>query len=171
MRSQRRRRARHQETQQRDLTRVYNLGLFDNVGPRRIEPTDVGKVDIGIPVVEKRSGQVSVGVGYSSTSKLVGRAELAENNFRGLGERVSLQWEVGGISSQSSLELGFFEPYLDKHHTSLSVDLYDKVVYRFSNGRLRRQHDHGDTSQYSEKRKGGVARPSTGPSATRLRRA
>ncbi len=52
---------------QRDLTRVYNLGLFDQVGPPDEQPTDVGKVIITIPVVEKRSGQVSVGVGYSST--------------------------------------------------------------------------------------------------------
>ena len=104
---------------QKDLTRVYNLGLFDEVGPFDPSSTDVGKVDITIPVTEKRSGQVSVGVGYSSTQKLVGQAQLAQNNFRGLGERVSLQWQVGGVDSQSSLELGFFEPYFDKRHTSL----------------------------------------------------
>nr|MDQ2687265.1 BamA/TamA family outer membrane protein [Armatimonadota bacterium] len=148
---------------QQDLTRVYNLGLFDQVGPLDEEPTDVGKVAIIIPVNEKRSGQVSVGVGYSSRSKLVGRAELAENNFRGLGERVSLQWEVGGISSQSSVEVGFFEPYLDKHHTSLSVNAYNKVVYRFSSGNVFGGGTQtGNTDQYSEKRKGaslGLNRP------------
>lgn len=143
---------------QRDLTRVYNLGLFDEVGPFDENSTDVGKVDITIPITEKRSGQVSVGIGYSSTSKLVGRAELAENNFRGLGERVSLQWEVGGISSQSSLELGFFEPYLDKKHTSLDVDLFDKAVYRFNSGQFTGSGSSttGDNSTYIEKRRGGV---------------
>lgn len=140
-----------------DLTKVYNLGLFDTVGPADIEPTDVGKVVINIPVTEKRSGQVSVGVGYSSTEKLVGRAELAENNFRGLGERISLQFEVGGITSDSSVELGYFEPYLDKRHTSLSVDLYNKVVYRFSNNFYSSSSTQtGDSSQYTEKRKGGT---------------
>ena len=129
---------------QRDETRLYNLGLFDEVQPADENSSDVGKVDITDHLwPRKRSGQVSVGVGYSSTSKLVGRAELAENNFRGLGERVSLQWEVGGINSQSSLELGFFEPYLDKKHTSLDVDVYDKAVYRFNSGQFNsgRQHD------------------------------
>ena len=136
---------------QRDLTRVYNLGLFDEVGPFDETSTDVGKVDIVVPLVEKRSGQVQVGVGYSSRSKLVGRAELAENNFRGLGERVSLQWEVGGINSQSSLELGFFEPYLDKKHTSLDVDLYDKAVYRFNSnsiGGTTGEHVTGSDNTY-----------------------
>jgi len=142
---------------QRDVTRVYNLGLFDEVGPFDEVSNDVGKVDIIVPVTEKRSGQVSVGVGYSSRSKLVGQATLAENNFRGLGERVSLQWEVGGINSQSSLELGFFEPYLDKRHTSLDVDLYDKAVYRFNSGQFQTSGSTtGNNNTYVERRVGGV---------------
>ncbi len=151
---------------QKDLTRVYNLGLFDEVGPFDPSSTDVGKVDITIPVTEKRSGQVSVGVGYSSTQKLVGQAELAENNFRGLGERVSLQWQVGGVNSQSSLELGFFEPYLDKRHTSLDVDIYDKAVYRFNSSGLSGGSSSvnvsGDTNTYIERHRGatlGINRP------------
>jgi len=141
---------------QREVTRVYNLGLFDEVGPFDEVSNDVGKVDIIIPVTEKRSGQVSVGVGYSSRSKLVGQATLAENNFRGLGERVSLQWEVGGINSQSSLELGFFEPYLDKRHTSLDVDLYNKAVYRFNSGQFQSGSTTGSNNTYVERRVGGV---------------
>ncbi len=141
---------------QRDVTRIYNLGLFDE-DPFDLSSVDVGKVDVIITVAEKRSGQVSVGVGYSSRSKLVGRAELAENNFRGLGERVSLQWEVGGINSQSSLELGFFEPYLDKKHTSLDVDVYDKAVYRFNSGQFQSgANTTGDNNTYLERRRGGV---------------
>ncbi len=148
---------------QKDLTRVYNLQLFDEVGPFDPSSTDVGKVDITIPITEKRSGQVSVGVGYSSTQKLVGQAQLAENNFRGLGERVSLQWTVGGVNSQSSLELGFFEPYLDKKHTSLDVDLYDKAVYRFNSSGLTGTNDNsGNTNTYVERHRGvtlGINRP------------
>ena len=142
---------------QRDVTRVYNLGLFDDAVPFDLDSTDVGKVDVTINVAEKRSGQVSVGIGYSSRSKLVGRAELAENNFRGLGERVSLQWEVGGINSQSSLELGFFEPYLDKKHTSLDVDVYDKAVYRFNSGQFQSGGNTvGNNNTYLERRRGGT---------------
>lgn len=139
---------------QKELTKIYNLGLFDEVGPYDLIPTDVGRVIISIPVTEKRSGQVSVGVGYSSRSKLVGRAELAENNFRGLGERVSVMWEVGGVSSQSSLDLGFYEPYLDKHHTSLDVDLFDRAVYRFSSDTFG--GSSGNDNTYIERHRGAV---------------
>ena len=147
---------------QKDLTRVYNLGLFDQVGPLDEQPTDVGKVVIAIPVVEKRSGQVSVGVGYSSTSKLVGRAELAQNNFRGMGERVSVNAEVGGISSTSSLRFSFFEPYLDSKHTSLNVSVYNEVIYRFSNNVYSSGTQTGSSSDYTEQHRGvtfGVNRP------------
>ncbi len=141
---------------QKDLTRVYNLGLFDQVGPFDEVPTDVGRVIISIPVTEKRSGQVSVGVGYSSRAQLVGQATLAENNFRGLGERVSVMWEVGGIASQSSLDLSFFEPYLDKRHTSLDADVYDKVVYRFASDTLGGGLTTGNSNTYLERRRGGT---------------
>lgn len=150
----------NENTLQKDMTRIYNTGLFDQVGPYQLVPTDVGLVNVVIPVVEKRSGTVSVGIGYSSYAKLVGRAEVAENNFQGLGERVSLQWEVDGISSQSSVEAGFFDPYIDKYHTSLNVDLYDKVVYRFNSGTFG--GGIGNTDTYSEIHKGvtlGLGRP------------
>jgi outer membrane protein insertion porin family len=145
---------------QKDLTNIYNLGLFEQVGPFEETPTDIGKVDITIPVVEKRSGQVSVGVGYSSRSKLVGRAELAENNFRGMGERVSVMWEVDGVDTGNSVDLSFFEPYIDKHHTSLDLDVFDRAVYRFSSDTFA--GTVGNNNIYIEQHKGaalGLHRP------------
>lgn len=147
---------------QKDLTAIYNLGLFDQVGPFEETPTDIGKVDITIPVVEKRSGQVSVGVGYSSTEKLVGRAELAENNFRGMGERVAIMWEVDGLDTGSSVDLSFFEPYIDKHHTSMDVDLFDRAVYRFESDTFGTTNLVGSNNVYIEQHKGvsfGFHRP------------
>lgn len=147
----------------KDVQRVYNLGLFDTVGPYDIIPTDVGAVIISVPVVEKRSGQVTVGVGYSSRARLVGRAELAENNFRGMGERVSLMWEVGGITSQSSVDLSYFNPYIDKRHTSLDVSLFNRAVYRFASSTFGGNNNSGNNNsgsvgsanQYVEQRRGG----------------
>jgi outer membrane protein insertion porin family len=66
---------------------------------------------------------------------------------------------VGGFSGRNSIELGFFEPWLDKRHTSLSVNLYDKLIYRFSQ---RFEGVSDDDERYNERRKGGavtVGRP------------
>src|SRR5262249_60754103 len=119
-----------------------------NTNPQLTEP---GKIAIVWEGKEKRTGQVSVGLGYSARERLVGRAELSETNFRGRGQSLNLQYEVGGFSGRSSVELGFFEPWLDNRHTSLAVNVYDKLVYRFSSRFLSQT----ESEQYNERRKGG----------------
>ncbi len=150
----------NEKTLNKDTTRVYNLGLFDQVGPAEYSSADIGLIDVIIPVTEKRSAQVTVGVGYSSRSKLVGRASLSDNNLRGLGERISLSWEVGSVNSASSVDLAYSEPYLDKHHTSLDVDLYDHTIYRFASSTFG--GTVGNDNTYTEQRRGvtlGLNRP------------
>jgi outer membrane protein insertion porin family len=121
---------------QRDLERIYNLDLFEDVSlpPDGFIPgSEPGKVIIRLNVKEKKTGQISLGVGYSSPQGVVGRIELSETNFRGLGEGVNLLLELGGRAGRTSYEVGFFEPYIDHHHTSLSFSVYNKVIYRFAN--------------------------------------
>lgn len=139
---------------QKDLVKVFNLQIFDTVGPFEEIPGDPGLVAISIPVTEKHTGSVTVGLGYSSQSKLVGRAGLADTNFRGLGERASIQWEVGDVSSTSSVDLSFTEPYLDRHHTAMDIDLYDKAVYRFSSSTFG--GTSGSNGTYTEQHAGGT---------------
>lgn len=137
-----------------DLRRIFNTNLFENVGPADISTPNVGSVVLTIPVQERRTGNVSVGVGYSSTERLVGRAELSESNFRGMGETVAIMWEVGGYQSTSSTDVSFADPWIDKHHTGLNVDVFDKVVYRFTNSFLTGA-TNGTDDQYLERHIGG----------------
>jgi outer membrane protein insertion porin family len=117
---------------QQDRIRLLNLDLFEEVIPGE-EIIAPGEIRLTFSLPEKRTGSISVGAGYSSRQQLIGRAEISETNFRGRGEAVNLLWETGSVSGKSSIELGFTEPYLDRRHTSLSVQLYDKTVYRFAN--------------------------------------
>ncbi len=143
---------------QRDLERIYNLDLFEDVGPVEAVPgSEPGKVIIRLPVKEKKTGQVSLGVGYSSPQGVVGRIELGETNFRGRGEGINLLFELGGKASHTSYELGFFEPYIDRHHTSVSASVYNKVVYRFANSAITGPvvANGSDSNLFNEIRKGG----------------
>jgi outer membrane protein insertion porin family len=117
---------------QQDRIRLLNLDLFEEVIPGE-EIIAPGEIRLTFSLPEKRTGSISVGAGYSSRQQLIGRAEISETNFRGRGEAVNLLWETGSVTGKSSIELGFTEPYLDRHHTSLSVQLYDKTIYRFAN--------------------------------------
>jgi outer membrane protein insertion porin family len=118
---------------QRDYTRLDRLGIFDSIDEHTDPGSELGKVDVNWGVKERRTGQVSLGLGYSAKEKLVGRAELSETNFRGRGEGVNFLWETGGFSGRNSFQLGFFKPWLDQHRTSMSINVYDKLVYRFAN--------------------------------------
>lgn len=116
----------------KDIVRIFNTDIFEDVVPSVGTPSStLGIVDLTLSVTEKRSGTVVLGVGYSSRENIFGHAEIGDTNFLGRGQTVDLRWETGGQANRNSIELGFTEPWLDRRHTSMSVSLYDKTVYRF----------------------------------------
>lgn len=155
----------NQFTLDHDRVRLLNLGLFEDVDPAE-NLLGPGRIGVTINVVEKRTGTVNVGAGYSSRSQLIGFAEIAETNFRGMDETISLRWSTGGIINKNSVELAFTEPWLDKRQTSLNVELYDRIIYRFENSiqnSIPSPINPGATNdQYNEQRVGStitVSRP------------
>ena len=86
-------------TLDRDRINLINLDLFE---PGGVNPSDyplgAGRVGITVNVVEKRTGTVTAGVGYSNRAQLIGFAEIVETNFRGMGESINLRGEVGGAA-------------------------------------------------------------------------
>jgi outer membrane protein insertion porin family len=148
---------------QKDLQKVYNLGIFSDVSNARLEDgSDLGRVNLVIPVQEQRTGQVGVVFGYSVRQRLTGTLELTETNFRGLGEVLNLSWTVGGIAAANQFDLGFTEPWIDKRHTSASFNVYNRFAFRFNRVFSNAATDGTNDDQYYEVRKGGsvtVSRP------------
>ena len=140
-----------------DIMKIYNLDILEEIKQYQITPgADLGTVKVVIPVVEKKTGQVSVGFGYSSKQRLVGQARLSETNFRGKGQGMNVLFEQGttqAVGGPSSYELSYLEPWLDKNHTSLSVSAFSKVLYRFSSGVFSSGNIDGEP--YNERHKGG----------------
>ena len=140
-----------------DILKIYNLDILEDIkGPQILPGAAPGLVKIVLTVVEKKTGQVSLGLGYSSTQKLVGQVRFSETNFKGKRQGLTLLWERGassGVGGGQSYEVGFFEPWLDHRQTSLSISLYDKLQYRFSSGVLGSSALSSDKT-YSERRKG-----------------
>jgi outer membrane protein insertion porin family len=139
-----------------DLQKIYDLDIFDRetAEPYQLkEGSSVGKVIVTLPVKEKKTGEISIGVGYSSQQRLVGTTKVSETNFRGLAQTVHGTWEQSGDNG-SSYELGIFEPWLDKDHTSLGLNLYNKLLYRFSSDLFG---GGGSVSDYNERHRGGSA--------------
>ena len=147
-----------------DIIRIYNLDILEDIKPYQITPgSEIGMVKITIPVVEKKTGMVSLGFGYSSKQRLFGQPRLAETNFRGLAQGLNLLWQQGtseATGGSASEEIGFYEPWLDKKHTSLSVNGYNRLLYRFSSGIF----NSSSFNNYNERHQGGdltFSRPMT----------
>ena len=119
-----------------DLVRLYATQAFKDV-TREIEPTDdPDKYDITINVEEQKTATVSVGGGLDSVTGVFASVGIADNNFLGRGERLSLNGIAGTgvILNDSSIqrrmniqaELSYFKPYFFNADTSLM----SKIFYR-----------------------------------------
>jgi outer membrane protein insertion porin family len=138
-----------------DQRAIWNLGFFENVEHNVEMGSDYEHVIVELKLTEGRTGQVLFGIAHSSTTGWLGRAEIAENNWRGTGRGLNLIWERGGYGNESSLEAGYYEPWLDKKHSSLSVRAFNKIVYRFaSTGIFEGGSLSEEDTRYNERRKG-----------------
>jgi len=139
---------------QRDYRALTNLGFFETVRPQVDIQEDL-TVAIQWELAERRTGNVTLGAGYSPRQQIIGRGELSEQNFRGKGQSIGISAEIGtfGGDGLPSLELQFYEPWLTKDRTSLNVNLYNKLVWRFSRSLLDQNRFE---SRYFERRVGGI---------------
>lgn len=120
-----------------DLVRLYATQAFKDV-TREIEPTaeNPDSYDITINVEEQRTASISIGGGIDSVTGVFGSMGISDNNFRGRGQRLSLNALAGtgvilndaSIKRRMNLqaELSFFEPYFYNADTSLM----SKIFYR-----------------------------------------
>lgn len=120
-----------------DLMRLYGTQAFKDV-KRTIERSEENpeRYDVTIHLEEQRTGTISVGGGLDTATGLFGSAGFSENNFRGMGQRVSLNFLAGTgviMSDSSTLnranlqaEISFFEPRLKGTDNSLMVKAFGR---------------------------------------------
>ena len=118
-----------------DIVRLYASQAFKDV-TREITPCadEPDAYDITINVQEQRTANISIGGGLDTVTGVFGSLGIADNNFRGRNQRVSLNGLVGSgvILNDASImrrmnlqvELSFFEPYFFNADTSLMSKLF-----------------------------------------------
>jgi outer membrane protein insertion porin family len=125
----------------RSIRDIMQLNYFAKVEPD-IQPLASGDVDVIMKVEEKPTGQISAGAGYSAQDKFVGTFGLGIPNFRGMGQNLNFNIDIG--SRVNSYSISFTEPWLFSTPTQLGADLY------YTN---RRWYE-----DYTEGRRGGSLR-------------
>lgn len=102
--------------------RLKNLDFFEDV---EIVPNRKGEkstVDLDVKVKEKSTGSFSIGGGYSTIDRLVAIGEVTQNNFLGLGQKLTFKGQFG--ARRQNYVLSWVEPWLLDRPISLSVDLF-----------------------------------------------
>ncbi len=89
--------------------RLRNLGFFEKVDLATVAGSSPDKLIIDFDVSERRTGEISIGAGYSSFAGPLADFALTERNFLGRGQRLGMAFRISG--QQRLLDLSFDEPY------------------------------------------------------------
>ncbi|HYD42947.1 MAG TPA: outer membrane protein assembly factor BamA [Anaeromyxobacter sp.] len=101
--------------------RVMALGFFETVDiaqTRRSPDT----MDLVVTVKERPTGSFQVGAGYSSSENFVLTGQIAQQNFFGWGNSLTLQIQWSSIRQLG--QISFEEPYFLDTRWTFSFDLY-----------------------------------------------
>ena len=112
---------------ERSKVRIRRLGYFDDVNietPPVAGTTD--QADVEVTVVEKPTGNLLAGIGYSSADKFVFNASVSQQNIFGSGNALT-----AGINTSSvnrTISVIFTEPYWTVDGVSRTLEAYQRNV-------------------------------------------
>ena len=106
--------------------RIRALGLFADVDVSASDGSAPGQTVIDVDVVEGPTGSLSFGANYNSESGVGLVASYAERNFRGRGQRLSL--DISTAESNRQLSFGFDEPNFLGRDLSAGLDLSYRIT-------------------------------------------
>ncbi len=106
--------------------RVRRLGYFEEVNfePRQTDEAD--QLDLGVRVVERPTGSLSFGAGFSSQDSFVLNGSVAQSNLFGKGYGASLSADLG--SRTDRFFLSFTDPYFLGSTFSLTSRIFSTDI-------------------------------------------
>jgi outer membrane protein insertion porin family len=107
--------------------RIDRLGFFGDV---TIEtpavPGTADQIDVNLNVTEKPTGNLMLGVGTSSTDKVILSGSISQNNFLGSGNNVAIQ--VNSAKASRTYAFSYTNPYFTPDGVSQGFDVYHRTV-------------------------------------------
>ncbi|MBB6411157.1 outer membrane protein assembly factor BamA [Mesorhizobium sangaii] len=121
---------------QRAKKRLENLNYFDKVDISTVPGSQPDQVVLVVDVVEKSTGEFSVGAGYSTGGDTAGpsvEGSITERNFLGRGQFIKVS--AGGGKNSRDYSLSFTEPYFLGRRIAAGFDVFKQT----------RNYDHYDS--------------------------
>lgn len=110
---------------QRAKKRLEDLNYFDKVEISTVPGSQPDQVVLVVDVVEKSTGEFSVGAGYSTGGDSAGpsvEGSITERNFLGRGQFIKLS--AGGGKNSRDYSVSFTEPYFLGRRIAAGFDIY-----------------------------------------------
>jgi outer membrane protein insertion porin family len=128
----------------RSQQRLRNLGFFESVDVKTEQGSAPDRVVIDTRVVERSTGELSFGAGYSTQDGILGDVRLRERNLLGRGQDLTANFTVS--QRRQEIEFAFTEPYFLDRDLAAGVDLF------------RSRTDFRSESSFDETSTGGTLR-------------
>ena len=128
----------------RSQQRLRNLGFFESVDVTTEQGSSPDRVVIKTKVVERSTGELSFGAGFSTQDGVLGDVRLTERNLLGKGQDLRANFTVSQRRQQ--IDLSFTEPYFLERDLAAGFDLF------------RSRTDFQRESSYDETSTGGTLR-------------
>ncbi|WP_394754712.1 outer membrane protein assembly factor BamA [Crenothrix sp.] len=107
---------------ERSKTRLERLGYFESVNVETPPvPGTADQIDVNYSVVEKASGNLSAGIGFSQVQGIVINANVSQDNVFGSGKRVNLAFNNSNYAT--NYQFGFYNPYFTPDGISLGYNI------------------------------------------------
>lgn len=113
-------------TAEKDLRRIYGLGIFDDVRISFAPGTDPAKVILQLNVIERKTGNILAGGGISSTNGLFASLGYTQNNIGGNAQKFGSDIQIGTLGTLYNIN--FNDPWIatDANRTSYNVNLFSQ---------------------------------------------
>lgn len=112
----------NRNTVQRDLQRVFGLGLFEDVNVSLNPGQDPRKVVVVVNADERNSGNIAAGAGISSASGFFGTLSYQQQNLGGNNQKLGAELQLG--QRELLFDVNFTDPWIagDPYRTSYTIN-------------------------------------------------
>jgi outer membrane protein insertion porin family len=105
--------------------RLTRLGYFTDVTIDSVPVPDApDQVDLNVNVTERSTGTFLIGLGFSSTDRLVLTASVNQQNFLGTGKSLGINLNTG--RTQQTVDVRYTDPYFTVDGVSRTFELYNR---------------------------------------------
>jgi outer membrane protein insertion porin family len=108
----------------RSRTRIRALGFFKEVEVKNVPGSQPDRTNLTVNVAEQSTASLSVGLGYSSTTSLLGEVSYSDSNWFGRGQNLRISVQASYITKQAVFS--FTEPnFLGRDGLAAGFDVYE----------------------------------------------